>query len=215
MVASPHLIRKGARMRSPHRDASAADRRGGPRPWRPALMLLAALASGCVTEQRPRLIDGEEALKEMGRQKSQASYPPSPAPAALPTDGNPAESSKAPIDPAVAAAGRPAPSTGSQHRVVIAAARAVPTAGEGIRGGTDDPQRQAGRRQGTGPRPAGHPAAFGGVPHRPGDGPATGRQGEPDHQPNADRDPRGAGTSVDRADAAGPLAQRRPELPRA
>jgi outer membrane protein TolC len=115
MVELSRHIRKGAGMRSPHCDASADDRRGGPRPWRPALTLLIALASGCVTERAPRLIDGEEALKELGRQKAQVASPTPPSQA-------------------------PAASTGSLHRVVIAAARAVPASGEGSRGGTDEPQ---------------------------------------------------------------------------
>ena len=87
-------------MRSPHRDASANDRRGGWRPWRPAIPILLALASGCVTEPAPRVISGEEGLKEFAR-----AQPHAPAPAggpAVPAPGDPRAA--VPTAPPVAAA---------------------------------------------------------------------------------------------------------------
>ena len=54
-VGSPHVIGKGAFMRSPHRDASADDRRGGCAALEAhRAALLVALASGCVMQHAPR-----------------------------------------------------------------------------------------------------------------------------------------------------------------
>jgi outer membrane protein TolC len=137
-VGSPSLIRKGATMRSPHRDANAGDRRVGKRPWRLMLAILIALASGCVMRQAPRRIEGEDGLQKLGIPNAPSASatgdsvarplgePPGPAPVASTAS---ASSPK----------GRPAPETDSPRRVAIASARAAPAAGNGTRCKTADP----------------------------------------------------------------------------
>ena len=138
-------------MRSPHRQAGAVDRRGAPRPWAFAFPILLALASGCIAPEAPRLIDGEEGLKELGwKEQPPAPQPPRSVlrppgwtpPATASTTAGPA------ANPAIAAARPPAapagPSTAAPapgqpgardervQRVVIAAARVAqaPAAGD-------------------------------------------------------------------------------------
>ncbi len=126
-------------MRSPHRDASADDRRGGSRPWRLSLTIAVLMASGCVTEREPRLMGGAEALKEMGR--------PVPGPSSAstaPTAG--ATASRAAATTAAAGTGiggptaPPSPpevtttaaSAPASRRVPIARASLVQTAGDSL-----------------------------------------------------------------------------------
>jgi hypothetical protein len=73
IIGSLFLIRKGAFMRSPHHDASAASGWCGPRRSRLMVPALLVLVSGCVVQQTPRLIEGEVALAQI---KQKAARPP-------------------------------------------------------------------------------------------------------------------------------------------
>jgi outer membrane protein TolC len=139
METSLHLMGKGAMMRSPHRRAEANQSRGAARPRGLILAILVALASGCVMQEAPRIIEGEQGLKDLGLNR------PAPAAAvagsvARPPGGPPAASATATTGPAPVAASSTTSTDSSStaaapeqpgrpdqrlQRVAIATARAV------------------------------------------------------------------------------------------
>jgi outer membrane protein TolC len=138
---SLQLTGKAAAMRSRHHDASADDRRGAPRPWGLAAPILAVLVSGCVTQQAPRLIEGEQALKEI---RGQAPTPVA-SPAVRTPDGTTTASAMASASPAP---GGTAPSNEPPRRIAIASARDASTERAGVGGATSDPKvRRAAERE--------------------------------------------------------------------
>jgi outer membrane protein TolC len=144
-MGSLHHTGKAAAMRSPHRDANADDRRHGSRPWSVAVPIVLVLTAGCATQPAPRLIDGEQVLKELRGQEPSASAPAA-GPSARVLDG--------PAPPATANATSrapvgPTPSEARPLRVAIASARDVSTLRAAVARPTADPnvKRAAEREQ--------------------------------------------------------------------
>jgi outer membrane protein TolC len=117
-------------MRSPHRHAEADDRRGASRPWVLGVPILLALSAGCVIQQAPRTVSGEEVLGALARLR------PSSASGAADSVVRPT----GPTESASRAADRRATPNEPGHRVVIASARAGSTSGYSGGQGTADPQ---------------------------------------------------------------------------
>jgi outer membrane protein TolC len=146
--------------------------------------VLLALSAGCVMQQAPRTVSGEEALGELGgRTRPSASAgaesvvrPPGGPPAVVMAATRPAPASAGPAAPrqdptptgspesVMRAVGRTAVVNEPGHRVVIASARAAPALGDGGGRGTDDPQVKRAADRETVPAPEAIPPPSGMYP---------------------------------------------------